>query len=99
MPDLDDLRTQGRHWNEAAMDRIAAALPRRAPSRGWMLGMLAIGLAVGALIGGYAVARSMRSASEDERMGEGAAEGEADIRPVTVTTRRANHHTKPTSED
>src|SRR5258708_13727883 len=52
--DLGDLRSWGRHWNDAAMERIADLLPRSAPSRTWpMLGMLAIGLVAGAAIGGY----------------------------------------------
>src|SRR5260370_2572991 len=56
--DLGDLRSWGRHWNDAAMERIADMLPRRAPSRTWpMLGMLAIGLVAGAAIGGYAVSQ------------------------------------------
>jgi hypothetical protein len=68
--DWQDLRSWGKHWNdaaleriaatrqwnEAALDRIADALPRRTPSRTWpLLGMLALGLVAGAAIGGYAV--------------------------------------------
>jgi len=49
--DLGDLKSWGKHWNDAAMERIADALPRSAPSRTWpMLGMLAIVLA-GGIIG------------------------------------------------
>jgi hypothetical protein len=68
--DWQDLRSWGRHWNDAAheriaatrqwndaaLDRIADALPRRTSSRTWpLLGMLALGLVAGAAIGGYAM--------------------------------------------
>jgi hypothetical protein len=68
--DWQDLRSWGRHWNDAAherlaatrqwndaaLDRIADALPRRTSSRAWpLLGMLALGLVAGAAIGGYAM--------------------------------------------
>jgi hypothetical protein len=47
-----------RHWNAAALDRIADALPSRTRSRAWpLLGMLALGLVAGAAIGGYAVSQ------------------------------------------
>src|SRR5258708_13667621 len=72
--DLGDLRSWGRHWNDAAMERIADMLPRRAPSRTWpMLGMLAIGLVAGAAIGGYAVsqrAHMKRLSGYADRMGD-----------------------------
>src|SRR5260370_13368116 len=72
--DLGDLRSWGRHWNDAAMERIADMLPRRAPSRTWpMLGMLAIGLVAGAAIGRYAVSQPahMKRLSEyPERIGD-----------------------------
>ncbi|HKB33113.1 MAG TPA: hypothetical protein VKF16_04535, partial [Candidatus Dormibacteraeota bacterium] len=91
--DLGDLRSWGRHWNDAAMERIADMLPRRAPSRTWpMLGMLAIGLVAGAAIGGYAVSQRshMKRLSEyADRMGDemSGPDGDDD-NPVAVTRRR-----------
>jgi hypothetical protein len=50
-----------RHWNDAALERIAEALPRRSSSRKWpLLGMLALGLVAGAAIGGYAMTQRSR---------------------------------------
>jgi len=101
--DLGDLRSWGRHWNDAAMERIADMLPRRAPSRTWpMLGMLAIGLVAGAAIGGYAVSQRshMKRLSEyADRMGDemSGPDGDDD-NPVAVTRRRSNHRRKTTSE-
>src|SRR5260370_11906038 len=94
--DLGDLRSWGRHWNDAAMERIADMLPRRAPSRTWpMLGMLAIGLVAGAAIGGYAVSpRShMKRLSEyaDPIGGEMAGPGGDDDHPLAGTRRRSPH--------
>src|SRR5258708_7658238 len=101
--DLGDLRSWGRHWNDAAMERIADMLPRRAPSRTWrMLGMLAIGLAAGAAIGGDGVSQRahMKRLSEyGVRMGDemSARDGDDDT-PGAVTRRRSTHRRKTTSE-
>src|SRR5258708_40072009 len=97
--DLGDLRSWGRHWNDAAMERIADMLPRRAPSRTWpMLGMLAIGLVAGAAIGGYAVSQRahMKRLSEyADRMGdEMSGPDRGDDNPV-AGTRRPFHHPPP----
>jgi hypothetical protein len=101
--DLGDLKSWGRHWNDAAMERIADAWPRSAPSRTWpMLGMLAIGLVAGAAIGGYAVSQRShmkRLSDYAHRMGdELSSSGSDDDNPVAVTTHRSNHRRKATSE-
>jgi hypothetical protein len=100
---LIDLRSWGKSWNEAALERIAATLPRRSESRPWpMFGMLAVGLLAGLAIGGYAVAQRAqmkRLAGYVHRMGdELAAAGEPEDEPVAVTTHRSNHRRKATSE-
>ena len=101
--DLGDLKSWGRHWNDAAMERIAEALPRSAPSRTWpLLGMLTLGLVAGAVIGGYAVSQRshMRRLSDyAHRMGDELASSDTDDdNPVAVTTHRSNHRRKATSE-
>src|SRR5258708_15541624 len=93
--DLGDLRSWGRHWNDAAMERIADMLPRRAPSRTWpMLGMLAIGLVAGAAIGGYAVSQRSHMKRLSEYAGRTGDEVSGpdgdDDNPVAVTTRRSS---------
>jgi hypothetical protein len=64
--------------------------------------MLALGLVAGAAIGGYAVSQRSqmkRLAGYAHRMGDGMAEmGQFDEEPVVVTTHRANHGRKTTSE-
>jgi hypothetical protein len=101
--DLGDLKSWGRHWNDAAMERIADALPRRSPSRTWpLLGMLALGLVAGAAIGGYAVSQRShmkRLSDYAHRMGDGLSSTDSDDdNPVAVTTHRSNHRRKATSE-
>jgi hypothetical protein len=101
--DLGDLRSIGRHWNDAAMERIAGVLPRSAPSRTWpLLGMLALGLVAGAAIGGYAVSQRShmkRLSDYAHRMGDELAGPDTDEdNPVAVTTHRSNHRRKATSE-
>jgi hypothetical protein len=97
--DLRDLRSLGRHWNDVALHRIAAALPENSRPRPWPLfGMLMIGLVAGAAIGGYAVSqrsRIRRLVLNAQRMHEDIG---PDDEPVTVTTHRANHRRKATSE-
>src|SRR5260370_34724759 len=84
--DLGDLRSWGRHWNDAAMERIADMLPRRAPSRTWpMLGMLAIGLVAGAATRRFGAAQRA-----DEK---GASGGDDSIR--RVKNRPARHDANP----
>jgi hypothetical protein len=101
--DLGDLKSWGRHWNDAAMDRIADVLPRRAPSRTWpLLGMLALGLVAGAAIGGYAVSQRShmkRLSDYAHRMGDELSGLDTDEdNPVAVTTHRSNHRRKATTE-
>jgi hypothetical protein len=101
--DLGDLKSWGRHWNEAAMDRIADALPRSSRSRTWpLLGMLALGLVAGAAIGGYAVSQRShmkRLSDYAHRMGDEISGTDSDEdNPVAVTTHRSNHRRKATSE-
>jgi hypothetical protein len=99
-----DLRSWGKHWNEAAIERMAASLPSRTPSRPWpMVGMLAVGLVAGAAIGGYAVsqrAQIKRLAASAQRMGDGFAAispGEPEA-AATARSPRSNHRRKATSE-
>ena len=101
--DLGDLKSWGKHWNDAAMERIADALPRSAPSRTWpLLGMLALGLVAGAAIGGYAVSQRShmkRLSDYAHRMGDELSGADTDEdNPVAVTTQRSNHRRKATSE-
>jgi hypothetical protein len=93
----------GKHWNDAAMERIANALPRSSPSRTWpLLGMLALGLVAGAAIGGYAVSQRShmkRLSDYANRMGDELSSPDNDEdNPVAVTTHRSNHRRKATSE-
>jgi len=101
--DLGDLKSWGRHWNDAAMERIADALPRSSPSRTWpLLGMLALGLVAGAAIGGYAVSQRShmkRLSDYAHRTGDELSNTDSDDNnPVAVTTHRSNHRRKATSE-
>lgn len=101
--DLRDLRSLGRNWNDAAMERIAAALPRSSPSRTWpLLGMLALGLVAGAALGGYAVSQRShlkRLSEYAHRVGDELAGPDTDEdNPVAVTTHRSNHRRKATTE-
>ncbi|MHB8613774.1 MAG: hypothetical protein ACYDAL_15330 [Candidatus Dormibacteraceae bacterium] len=101
--DWPDLRSWAKHWNDAALERLAATLPSRAPSRTWpLLGMLALGLVAGAAIGGYAVSQRShmkRLSDYARRVGDEPAVSDSDDdNPVAVTTHRSNHRRKATSE-
>jgi len=103
--DLADLKSLGKHWNDAALERIAAALPRSSPSRTWpLLGMLALGLVAGAALGGYAVSQRShmkRLSDYAHRMGDQIGNSdpfEEDEPEPVVTTHRSNHRRKATSE-
>ena len=101
--DWQDLRSWGKHWNDAALERIATTLPRRTPSRTWpLLGMLALGLLAGAAIGGYAMtqrSRVKRVSDYSPRMSdEMAVSDHDDDNPIAVTTHRSNHRRKAISE-
>jgi hypothetical protein len=102
-----DLRSWGKNWNDAALERIAAALPRRSESRPWpMFGMLALGLVAGVAIGGYAMSQRSqmkRQAGYAHRMGDelgraGEPQDDPQDESVAVTTHRSNHRRKATSE-
>jgi hypothetical protein len=101
MIDWSDLRSRGKQFNDAALERIAEAWPRRSPSRTWpLLGVLAIGLMAGAAIGAYAVSRMNRLSEYPDHMGGEPAEadGDEDVEPVAVTTHRTNHRRKGITE-
>src|SRR5258708_2737978 len=101
--DLGDLRSWGRHWNDAAMERIADMLPRRAPSRtGPWVRMRGRGRVGGGGMGGYGVpqgAHRKRLSKYGDRRGEemSGRDGDDDT-PGGVTRRLPNHRRKTTSE-
>jgi hypothetical protein len=97
-----DLRSWRNRWNDATLPQIPT-LPFESQSRPWpMFGMLLIGLFAGAAIGGYAVSQRSqlnRLASHARRMRDDMnSMGQFDEEPVVVTTHRANHRPKTTSE-
>jgi hypothetical protein len=98
-----DLRSWPKKWNDAGLRQIVT-LPEDSPSSPWpMLGMLAVGLVVGAALGGYAASQRSqmrRLARHAHRMGdELAAMGSEAVRPVIdVPSTRSNHRRKATSE-
>jgi hypothetical protein len=100
--DLKDLKSWRKSWNEAALPQIPY-LPGESHSRPWPLfGMLLIGLVAGAALGGYAVSQRSqlnRLALHARRMRDDMTSmGDVDGEPVAVTTHRANHRRKATSE-
>jgi hypothetical protein len=101
---MTDLRSLGKQWNQAAIERIAAGLPRRTPSRPWpRVGMLAVGLVAGAALGGYAVsrfARMRRLVAYTQRTGDVAAiHRDRPIHPaVAARSPRSNRRRRATSE-
>jgi hypothetical protein len=92
-----------KHWNEAARRRIAT-LEGKTPSRMWsLLGMLALGLVVGAAIGGYAVwqrPQMKQLARYAGRMRDDFADiGDSAVKPDAVgSARLSNHRRKATAE-
>ena len=97
-----DLRSWRNRWNEAALPQIPT-MPFESQSRPWPLfGMLLVGLVAGAALGGYAVSQRSqinRLALHARRMRDDMTSmGEVDAEPVVVTTHRANHRRKATSE-
>jgi hypothetical protein len=97
-----DLKSWRNRWNEASLPQIPV-MPFESQSRPWPLfGMLALGLVAGAAIGGYAMsqrAQMKRLAGYAHRMGDGMTSmAQFDEEPVVVTTHRANHRSKTTSE-
>ena len=93
-----DLRSLAKKWNDAGL-RDIAILPESS-TRPWpMLGMLAMGLVAGAAIGGYAVSQRKqmkRLAKHARRMGDelAAMGGVEAVKPVAVSSNRANHRRK-----
>jgi hypothetical protein len=94
-------RTWGKHWNEAALERIAASLSRRGQPRPWpLVGMLALGLVAGVAIGGYAIsqrAQMKRLAAYARRMGDelSAIGKDEPIKPAAAArSPRSNHSRK-----
>jgi hypothetical protein len=97
-----DLRSWRNRWNEATLPQIPT-MPFESQSRPWPLfGMLLVGLVAGAAIGGYAVSQRSqinRLALHARRMRDDMTSmGDVDGEPVVVTTRRANHRRKATTE-
>jgi hypothetical protein len=98
--EMSDLKSWGKHLNDAALERISDALPRSSRTRTMpMLGMLLLGLVAGAAIGGYVISQR----SQMKRFGEypDARSGDSidlEDEPVGVTTHRANNRRKATSE-
>jgi hypothetical protein len=98
-----DLRSWPKKWNDAGLRQIVT-LPEDSPSSPWpMLGMFAVGLVAGAVLGGYAASQRShmrRLAMHVHRMGdELAAMGSEAVKPVAVApSTRSNHRRKATSE-
>lgn len=97
---MSDLRSWGKHLNDAALERISDALPRTSRTRTMpMLGMLLLGLVAGAAIGAYVISQRSRLNRFGEYPGSNAGEGiDLEDEPVGVRTHRANNRRKATSE-
>jgi len=100
MIEMSDLRSWGKHLNDAALERISDALPRTSRTRVMpMIGMLLLGLLAGAAIGGYVISQRSRLNRFGEYPGGKAGEGiDLEDEPVGVRTHRANNRRKATSE-
>ena len=84
-----DVRSWPKKWNDATLRRVVT-LPENSPSRPWpMLGMLAIGLVVGAALGGYAVSQRSqmkRLATYAQRMRDELTVGKVEaVKPIAVS--------------
>lgn len=101
---VTDLKSWRKKLNDAAMRRIAAAMPENKAPRTWpLLGMFALGLVAGAALGIYATSQRSqikRFAMYARRMrDEMAGMSEPEVEPAAVVTaRRLNHRPKATSE-
>ena len=100
---MTDFRSWPKKWNDTSLGDYVALTEFKQSGGQWPLfGMLALGLVVGAAIGGYAVsqrAEMKRLAKRVHRIGDelaAAAEDEAD-KPV-MTTQRSNHRRKSALE-
>ena len=101
-----DLRSWPKKWNDAGRRQLVT-LPEDATSSPWpMLGMLAIGLVVGAAVGGYAASQRSqmaRLAGYAHSMGDelaamgGVEKMNQEIMPSAVTSNRSNHGRKAAS--
>ena len=86
-----DLRSWPKRWNETGL-RDIAILPENSGSRPWpLIGMLAIGLIVGAALGGYAV-------SHRDQMKRLAKHAHVMDDELASTVPGSNHRRKATSE-
>lgn len=98
-----DVKSLAKRWNETGL-RDIAILPTESSSRPWpMFGMLAVGLLVGAAIGGYAVSQRnqlKRLAKRARRMSDdlAAISGAETDAPTAVTSNLSNHRRKSTLE-
>lgn len=54
------MRSWPKHWNDAALRRLAPGYVRSNSSRWPLFGMLAVGIVAGAALGGYAVSQRWR---------------------------------------
>jgi hypothetical protein len=95
---LIDLRSWPKKWNDAGL-RDIAILPEGSRSGPWpMVGILALGLVAGAVLGGYAVSQRSqmkRLARHAYEMGDELADmGKLEDKPVEAS----NHRRKATSE-
>jgi hypothetical protein len=100
---VKDVKSWSKQWNDAAMRRIAAWPERRRPTPWPLLGMLALGLVAGAVLGGYAVSQRgqlRRLSAYAQRMSLGLTEmRSAEARPEAAdAVPRSNHGRKATSE-
>ena len=96
-----DLSSWRNRWNEVSLPHIPT-LPFESRSRAWpMFGMLLIGLVAGAAVGGYAVSQRSqinRLMLHARRMGDGLGSMDELSEEPVVTTHRANHRSKTSSE-
>ena len=98
-----DVKSLAKRWNETGL-RDIAILPTERSSGPWpMFGMLAVGLVVGAAIGGYAVSQRTqlkRLAKRARRMSHdmAAMSGAETDESVSVASHRSNNRRKTTSE-
>jgi hypothetical protein len=101
---LIDLRSWPKKWNDSSLGDFAI-LPENAPSRRWpMLGMLAIGLVLGAALGVFAASQRWqmeRLARHSDGMSDELTAMDRAEQPkpaAEVTYPRSNHRRKATSE-
>jgi len=97
---MTDFRSWPKKWNDTSLSDLVVLPEFKQSSAPWpMFGMLALGLVIGAAIGGFAVSQRTqmkRLAKHARRMSdELAAMGDGDeVKPAT----RSNHRRKATAE-